>query len=210
MAPFWNAPQREQSLKAGLLEALYNLSEQASPEGRWRIHALIQDLRERTPGRWVVDELRGLRPWLQARPVETGLDGADAVQALLQALKACQRQDPDLTAAIAALKRRLPQRLDPASARRVARGARELQRFALRASENGPMRQSGAQQVLQHSLDTLERSQARLTRKGPMEEGERVLILRDLEELRAQLTQLREPPVETLSADEDKVIAMVG
>lgn len=210
MAPFWTAPQREQSLQAGLLEALYNLSEQASPEGRWRIQALIEDLRERAPGRWVVDELRGMRPWLTPRPVETGLDSADAVQALLQALKACQRQDPDLAAAVAVLERSVPERLDPASARRVARGARELQRFALRASEKRPLNQSSAQQVIQHSLETLERSQARLTRSGDLDEGERVLILRDLEELRAQLTQLREDPVETLSADEDNVIAMVG
>ena len=210
MAPFWNASDREQTLRQGLLETLYNLSEQASPEGRWRIQALIVDVREKTPGRWLVDEIRSLRPWLKPTPVSADRDGADAIGALIQALKTAHRDDPDMSTAVELLAKSAPKELDPASARRVARSARELERFSHRRGQEGRAREAYVQDELHRSLDALERSQRRLMRALDDQDGEKAMILRDLEEARAHLMGLREEPVETLSADEDKLLALVG
>ncbi|MFT5586528.1 MAG: hypothetical protein ACI9VR_004127 [Cognaticolwellia sp.] len=180
MAPFSNALDREQSLLTGLLEALYNLSEQSSPEGRWRVQALIGDLREKAPG------------------------------ALIGALRASHRNDPDLGAAIELLGRSAPKVLDPASARRMARSARELMRFALRRRDEGRSKDAFVQKELQRSLSALERSQRRLLRTLEDHDGERAMILRDLDEARGHLMGLREAPVETLSDNRHKLLAMVG
>lgn len=210
MAPFWNASVRENTLKTGLLEALHNLSEQASPEGSWRIKALIDDVREKTAGPWVVDEIRSLRPWLTPRPVSADRDGADAIGALIQALQASQRDDPDLNAAVELLARSAPKELDPASARRVARSARELKRFAQRRGDEGRAQKAFVQEQLQNSLDAIERSQRRLLRTLEDQDGEKAMILRDLEEARTHLQGLREVSVETLADDEDHLLTLVG
>ena len=210
MAPFWNAADREQSLRAGLLEALYNLGEQASPEGRWRVQALIDDLREKSPGHWVVDEIRTLRPWLTPRPMSADRDGADAIGALIQALKASHRQDPDLSAAAELLARTAPKELDPSSARRVARSAREFQRFAQRRGQEAQAQAAFAQDELNRAVDALERSQRRLMRILEDQDGEKAMILRDLDEARAHLLGLREADVEAPSADDETLLSLVG
>ena len=173
-----------------LREALFNLLEQASEEGRWRLQAILDDLDEREPGPWIVEELRTVRPWLMPRPVDHARDAADAVAALIQALEATRRAEPELEAAVAGLQELVGGSLDPKTARRLARRARELRGFALRSQQEQAARLKQQGLATAAMGEALARLQERLSREGELGAAERSMLLRDLEEAQLALREL--------------------
>lgn len=186
----FGAAKREQILTRALRECLFLLCEQAGEEGRWRLKAMLRDLDDRAPGAWVIDELRSLRPWLKPRPVDHSRDAADAVSALVQALDTVRREEPELQVAIADLAPFVGTTLDPKSARRLARKARELRGFAVRSQQEAQARK--AQQAVSAAAlgDALSRLQGRLERGDALEGAERAMLQRDLEEARLAMREL--------------------